>query len=938
MRQEYNSKYIELNKIYISDIDSQVIHLKHIKSGAQVVYLMNSNPHLALNICFKTPAYDDSGIAHILEHSIYSGSELYPSTNILSMINNETFCTYVNGITGVDKTMYQFSTFSENDFWNVLKLYLDILFKPSVLKDESIFNLEGNYRGDNGEKYGGIVYREMLNIFSSDKQILFREINKSIFNGTNYQYSTAGLPEEILEVDYNNLIEYHNTYYQLSNCYIYVYGNIDLNRLKDELNHLFTKYYKPNFYYPKLLNYKGESKFKKNIIDNYQAYHNNISKEYFSVNWIAGNAKNPNDYYFYEIMRRALLLHNKNGLEKRIKNINPEYELITYFNNGLYQYPFGIIVCGDELDYSRKIELVITEYLSSIVYAKFDMEMLNSIIDYLEYSSSTGQYRGIGFNQKCAIRVFESLLYNGDPTYYLKTSERFNIMRQYVEKGTFNDKLKEIICKPKNITILKRDSSKTTEFKKYFYSNNKAAGIKNKIENSLISDKSTLEVLKVINKESFPINNQYIISDVPIFYLINNNPNNIIKINILFKINSNYIVNAQNLKTILKLFGVSRTKQSDSLKVQKLIEKYLYDFNCGVDINHEELYIYFKFSCLKQNLNTSLQILLDIIYNTCYESSMEYYWLLSNEHNVIKSRIKHKNYYYTKLRSKSKFTTSDLKYEYLNGLDYFSFIRDSLKLKTNDDRLSDLMYTLKNQIFCKDNLNIIVTSRNGKDVTIDSELKNFISGLHTHNTCDNVASRNSKINNILHMKEAFLFENTLSSLSQSYKLDNVSIQNCCAFQASEIIIKQYCDKVLKLQGTYSSYTDITNYGVMTITTFRDPKIEFSLNFFKELAEYLGNIKLTETIKTKIQRYIIQKQYLNLIKLDNDLTVMRSCLSGVPNFLDDITIDDMNNIDEDYIKEIGTSIVQSANTRSICYIGDQKSLTNTNFFENITIIK
>ena len=57
----------------LPEIDGTAYVLDHAKSGAQLLYLANDDPNKTFSISFKTPPADDTGVFHILEHSVLCG-------------------------------------------------------------------------------------------------------------------------------------------------------------------------------------------------------------------------------------------------------------------------------------------------------------------------------------------------------------------------------------------------------------------------------------------------------------------------------------------------------------------------------------------------------------------------------------------------------------------------------------------------------------------------------------------------------------------------------------------------------------------------------------------------------------------------------------------------------------------------------------------------
>ncbi len=116
-------------------------------------------------IAFKTLLEDDTGVAHILEHSVLSGSEKYAVKSPFDEMRKSSLRVFMNAMTARDKTSYPFCTRNDQDFLNLVDVYLDAVFHPNVVQDPMAFLQEG-WHYDIDEKtgalsYNGVVYNEM---------------------------------------------------------------------------------------------------------------------------------------------------------------------------------------------------------------------------------------------------------------------------------------------------------------------------------------------------------------------------------------------------------------------------------------------------------------------------------------------------------------------------------------------------------------------------------------------------------------------------------------------------------------------------------------------------------------------------------------------------------------------------------------------------------
>ena len=227
----------------ISDIHSEGYLLKHKKSGARVMVLKNEDENKVFNIAFRTPPADSTGVAHILEHSVLCGSKNFPLKDPFVELVKGSLNTFLNAMTYPDKTMYPVASCNEQDFKNLMHVYLDAVFFPNIYEKEEIFRQEGwHYELKNADApltLNGVVYNEMKGAFSSPEDVLEREIFNSLFPDTPYGVESGGDPQCIPDLKYSEFLSFHSRYYHPANSYIYLYGNMDM---EERLNWMDEEY------------------------------------------------------------------------------------------------------------------------------------------------------------------------------------------------------------------------------------------------------------------------------------------------------------------------------------------------------------------------------------------------------------------------------------------------------------------------------------------------------------------------------------------------------------------------------------------------------------------------------------------------------------------------------------------------------------------------
>ncbi|HHU54059.1 MAG TPA: hypothetical protein GXZ43_08325 [Clostridiaceae bacterium] len=233
---------------YIAEVDCEAAIYVHERLGAKLLYLPNDDDNKVFNIQFVTLPEDDTGIAHILEHSVLSGSEKYPLKEPFVNLLKGSLNTFLNAMTAADKTMYPFASQNEQDFLNILDVYLDAVFAPRIKTDPLILRQEGwryeQFSATEQPHYNGIVFNEMKGAMSAPDSRLDHICRKAIFDNT-YQFNSGGQPSAIVDLTDQDFIDFYEKNYHPSNSFIFLYGDMAPEPVFQALNEKFAKYQKP---------------------------------------------------------------------------------------------------------------------------------------------------------------------------------------------------------------------------------------------------------------------------------------------------------------------------------------------------------------------------------------------------------------------------------------------------------------------------------------------------------------------------------------------------------------------------------------------------------------------------------------------------------------------------------------------------------------------
>ncbi len=180
----------------ITDLNSDGYILKHKKTGAHVVLLLNDDENKVFYIGFRTPPTNSTGVAHILEHSVLCGSKHFPVKDPFVELVKGSLNTFLNAMTYPDKTVYPVASCNDKDFKNLVHVYLDAVLYPNIYQEENIFRQEGwHYEMDSIDddlSINGVVYNEMKGAFSSPDDVVEREIMNSLYPDVTYGMESGG--------------------------------------------------------------------------------------------------------------------------------------------------------------------------------------------------------------------------------------------------------------------------------------------------------------------------------------------------------------------------------------------------------------------------------------------------------------------------------------------------------------------------------------------------------------------------------------------------------------------------------------------------------------------------------------------------------------------------------------------------------------------------
>lgn len=212
--------------------------MRHEASGARLLYLQNEDEEMSFSIAFSTPAADDTGVFHILEHSMLCGSESYPLKKPFTAMLKSSMKTFLNAFTAADYTCYPVATTNQQDLMNLMDVYMDAVLNPLFVKDEAIFAQEGWHleEAEDGFTFNGVVYNEMKGALSSPIRYAMSNLQAVLLPQGTYGYESGGSPAAITSLGYEAFLDVYRRHYRLDNSYIVLYGAMDIEQVLGRLD------------------------------------------------------------------------------------------------------------------------------------------------------------------------------------------------------------------------------------------------------------------------------------------------------------------------------------------------------------------------------------------------------------------------------------------------------------------------------------------------------------------------------------------------------------------------------------------------------------------------------------------------------------------------------------------------------------------------------
>ncbi len=444
---------------HIEELKATGYEMVHDKSGAKLYYLQSEDDNKVFAVSFRTPPNDSTGLPHILEHSVLCGSEKYPLKDPFVELAKGSLNTFLNAMTFSDKTMYPIASRNEQDFMNLMDVYMDAVFFPNLVRQPEILQQEGwHYHLTTPEEpieIKGVVYNEMKGAFSSPEQVLFRKIQETLFPDTPYGFESGGDPDNIPDLTQQNFIEFHKRYYHPSNAYFYLYGNGDLEKHLAHINeHYLCRFEKMDI--NSAIPFQKPFEKPEEVTIPYPVGREEEveGKTYISLNYVTGNTTDPEMQLAMEMLNYLLLGTSAAPLKKDLLKAGIGKDVFGSYDSSILQPVFSIIVKNSDEENKEKFTKLVEGTLQRLVEEGIDKKLVESVINIHEFKlreADFGRYpKGLIYGMK----LMESWLYDENPATHLCYEETLAKVKKALTTPYFENLIQSMLLNNNHRNLL----------------------------------------------------------------------------------------------------------------------------------------------------------------------------------------------------------------------------------------------------------------------------------------------------------------------------------------------------------------------------------------------------------------------------------------------------------------------------------------------------
>ncbi|MBF6978900.1 insulinase family protein [Aerococcaceae bacterium zg-BR22] len=866
----------------LEDIQSYGKLYEHEETGAQVLRLENDDPNKAFMIAFKTPPYNDNGIAHILEHSVLNGSKKYPSKEPFVELIKGSLNTFVNAMTFPDKTIYPVASTNQQDFENLMSVYLDAVFQPKLYEDGQVLQQEGwHYHLEKPEDeliYKGVVYNEMKGALASPEQQMFYEVMHYLYPDTLYSFESGGVPQAIPSLTQEAFVDFHKRYYHPSQSLTVLYGDLDDAAAFEALEEYFTGAG------------KGAEKVNLAIDVPYVADHHverpysiaegddATDKDFLALAWHTNVADDILEGFALGVMIDVLFGNNQAPVKKALLDAGFAGDIVAYHEPIGYFSMINIIAKYTQTEHLDLFKKIVEETLKQVVAEGVDQELVMASLNSFTFKQkemviSESNPRGVLY----AITALQTWLYDLNPFDSLAFTKYFDELRTRFESGYFEELVTNYLLEnPHRVSIalkatpglndrLEAEQHAALQDYKASLSAEEVQSIVDTTQ-ALIQRQTTPDSQEDLAKipmltredltadvEEYPLNVSQFLDDQT-FYHAPQFTAGIDYLELLYRIDDFSSDELKWLSLLAQVINKLATKHYTSKELQTKIDLYTGGIGAAVQAFEKEegisIYFTIRGKALEEMDEQLLDLMHEIAVNVQLDDVVEITNIVQRALSVFEQRMNYRADLLASQRALSQVSVASKLAELFSGLDQYYFLKEVLKQLKSDQAASvvEQLQALYQRLINKARLNAFyIGSQERKDKLV-SMIEARFADLPVEAIGEKVVHQTGE-----KQKEAFIAAQDVNYVAAANTVPSFDFKG--AYQVmTKILNFDYLWNNIRVQGgAYGAGHALRRNGNVTFASYRDPNLVNTLNVYQGVPQFIKNLEVNDEALLK---YII----------------------------------------------------------------------------------
>ncbi len=962
------AEYEILDEHRVEDVQSDGFILRHKKSGARIAILSNNDDNKVFYIGFRTPPEDETGVPHIIEHTTLCGSKKFPVKDPFIELAKGSLNTFLNAMTYPDKTVYPVASCNDQDFKNLMDVYLDAVFNPNITKYEEIFKQEGwhyELTGKDDElKINGVVYNEMKGAYSSPDEVLSSQIYRSLFPDNTYSKDSGGNPEYIPKLTYEAYLDFYHKYYHPSNSYIYLYGDMDVVERLEWLD----KEYLSLYDYEKVnseINKQPAFDKIKNVEAQYSITMDDSqeNKTYLSYNRVVGDTLDEMLYQAFDVLDYALVSSPGAPVKQALIDAGIGDDVYGSYDAGILQPVFSFVAKNANASQADEFESIIENTLKEVVKTGINKEALLAGINSSEFKfreADFGQFpKGLLFGLNC----LDSWLFDDmKPFIHLECLGTFAKLRKAVDTDYFEKLIQEylldnthgssVTVKPKRGLGNEREEALAKELSDY------KASLSDEEIKKLIEDTEHLKKYQEepssdedlrklpmltradMKKNAMPFSNiEDELLDVKVVRH-DIESNGIDYISFLFDAGDFAQSELGYLGFFTNALGLVSTEKYSYTDLANATNIYTGGISTGTashpDIKDRNNFVFkfeVKLKVLEKNLDKALELMEQMLLTSDFTDTKRLGELVAQIKARLQANLSSSGHLVAAMRSMSSFSRYALYQDELKGIAFYrSICHIEKELSESPKSVSDKLAAIAKKLFARNRMLISFTGNNEAYGNAKPSLEKVIAGFDKMSAIGNQAEVHFNT-----AKEAFIDASQIQYVAKTGDFICEGYEYTGALRLLRIILSyDYLWINVRVKGgAYGCMNTFLRSGESYFVSYRDPNLSDTLDVYDKIPEYIKSFSPDERDMTK---YIIG----TFSALDTPMNPEAKGSRSLSAYLEGITYEQIQkerneilNAQPEDIRRLADLVEAVLKKDSICVIGNENMIKESaGLFENV----